>query len=173
MYIPGKTGFCFYDNCAQILEYIMARWSHSFVFFKLPHCHHYADVFEGIELPTTFQIHSVQCVSKMKSLNYLSCDIWGCLYSACPFLLWEYIYIYFILLSSSKSEIWPICHCLRLGHETMVCAACFYIFLCNICLVLMLTILTKKKRDTIEVSVIYESGINSFAPWNSVITPSI
>ena len=23
-----------------------------------------------------------------------------------------------------KSEVWPTCHCLRLGHETMVCAVC-------------------------------------------------
>ena len=23
-----------------------------------------------------------------------------------------------------NSEVWPICHCLGLGHETMVCAAC-------------------------------------------------
>ena len=28
-----------------------------------------------------------------------------------------------------KSEVWPICHCLWLGHETMVCALCFSIFL--------------------------------------------
>ena len=25
-----------------------------------------------------------------------------------------------------KSNIWPICHCLELGHETMVCDICLY-----------------------------------------------
>ena len=28
-----------------------------------------------------------------------------------------------------KSEVWPICHCLGLGHETMVCAVCLPVFL--------------------------------------------
>ena len=28
-----------------------------------------------------------------------------------------------------KSKVWTITHCLRLGHETMECAACFSIFL--------------------------------------------
>ena len=28
---------------------------------------------------------------------------------------------YFIII---KSKVWPICHCLGLGHETMVCAVC-------------------------------------------------
>ena len=30
-----------------------------------------------------------------------------------------------------KSEVWPICHCLGLGYETMVCAVCLSIFLCS------------------------------------------
>ena len=30
-----------------------------------------------------------------------------------------------------KSEVWPICHCLGLGHETMVWAVCLFIFLCQ------------------------------------------
>ena len=34
----------------------------------------------------------------------------------------------FYLIVTVKSELWPICHCSWLGHETMVCAACiFYI----------------------------------------------
>ena len=28
-----------------------------------------------------------------------------------------------------KSEVWPICHCLGLGHETMECAVCLSVFL--------------------------------------------
>ena len=28
-----------------------------------------------------------------------------------------------------KLEVWPVCHCLGLDHETMVCAVCLFIFL--------------------------------------------
>ena len=30
-----------------------------------------------------------------------------------------------------KSEVWPICHCLGLGHETMVCPEYFFFILMN------------------------------------------
>ena len=33
------------------------------------------------------------------------------------------------LINNIKSEIWPICHCLGLGHETMACAVCLSILL--------------------------------------------
>ena len=32
------------------------------------------------------------------------------------------------LIFTIKSEVWPICHCLGLGHETLVCAVCLSIF---------------------------------------------
>ena len=38
----------------------------------------------------------------------------------------EYIICLIIII---KSEVWNIFHCLWLGHETMVCAVCFSIFL--------------------------------------------
>ena len=30
-----------------------------------------------------------------------------------------------------RSEVWPICDCLGLGHETLVCAICPSMFLCS------------------------------------------
>ena len=27
------------------------------------------------------------------------------------------------LITTIKSEVWPICHCLGLGHETMLCGS--------------------------------------------------
>ena len=33
-----------------------------------------------------------------------------------------------VLIVIPKSVVWPICHCLGLGHETMVCAVCRFIF---------------------------------------------
>ena len=35
------------------------------------------------------------------------------------------LYLYIII----KSEVWPICHCLVLGHRTMACAVCLSKFL--------------------------------------------
>ena len=40
---------------------------------------------------------------------------------------WEYIL--FCLIIIIKSEVWTIIHCIGLGHETMVCAVCLFIFL--------------------------------------------
>ena len=40
----------------------------------------------------------------------------------------ERIYI-LCLIIIIKSEVWTITHCLRLGHETMMCAVCLYVFL--------------------------------------------
>ena len=63
------------------------------------------------------------------SLSYPLYNTWGCVFSVYPFPLWwlkEYI---LCLISIIKSEAWTITHCLGLGHETMVCAVCVYVFL--------------------------------------------
>ena len=39
---------------------------------------------------------------------------------------WENILLCLIIII--KSEVWTIIHCLGLGHETMVCAVCLFIF---------------------------------------------
>ena len=44
------------------------------------------------------------------------------------FMMIEIIYI-LCLIIIIKSEVWTITHCLRLGHETMICAVCLSIFL--------------------------------------------
>ena len=40
---------------------------------------------------------------------------------------WENILLCLIIII--KSEVWTIIHCLGLGHETLVCAVCLFIFL--------------------------------------------
>ena len=42
----------------------------------------------------------------------------------------ERIYI-LCLIIIIKSEVWTITHCLGLGHETMVCAVCLFVFVCT------------------------------------------
>ena len=39
------------------------------------------------------------------------------------------LYVFSLPNSLIKSEVWTIIHCLGLGHETMVCAVCLFIFL--------------------------------------------
>ena len=94
----------------------------------VPHYHHYADISEGIGL---LKLHSVQCVSNIKSiLSSNFPEIYGA------------VCIRFTHFSSNDcennvryldinitSEVWPIYHCLWLGHETMVCVVCLSIFL--------------------------------------------
>ena len=56
----------------------------------------------------------------------LLCSIWGCVYSAYPFILMvvrmRVLYLIIIIIG-------PICHCLGFGHETMVCDVCLSLFL--------------------------------------------
>ena len=62
-------------------------------------------------------------------LNYWFYNIWGCLFSVCPFPLWwlrEYTLCLIIII---KSEVWTIIGCLELGHRTMVCTICLSILL--------------------------------------------
>ena len=40
----------------------------------------------------------------------------------------ERIYIFYLIIII-KSEVWTITYCLGLGHETMVCAVCLFVFL--------------------------------------------
>ena len=44
-------------------------------------------------------------LSQFSQLYYLSCNIWGCVYSAYPIMLWwlwEYVYFYLIIIRSSR-----------------------------------------------------------------------
>ena len=98
----------------------------------LPNYHHYADLSEGIELlkclPGTF---CLECVSKIKPILSIICHA---IHGAVRIQLTHFSYddlrirvLYFIIII--KSEVWPVCHCLGLGHETVVCAVCRFIFL--------------------------------------------
>ena len=97
----------------------------------LPHYHHYADVSEGVEFLKCFSRTFVECVFKIKSV--LSIIFHATHGSVCVRLT---ISLMVILWEKSahelnvviKSEVWPFCHCLRFGYETMTCAVCLSIF---------------------------------------------
>ena len=69
------------------------------------------------------QIDFVECVSKIEHiLLVIHYSIYGAVcfqFTQLPRHCWENI-VY---------EVWIIIHCLGLGHETMVCAVCLFIFL--------------------------------------------
>ena len=97
------------------------------------HYYHFANLSKDIEL--AWQIHFVECVSKIKHifLSYPLYNIWGCVFSVYWFPLWWLRKYTPCLIVIIQSEIWTITHCLgfRLGHERMVCAVCLSIFLCT------------------------------------------
>ena len=95
------------------------------------HYHHCANLSADIELWNVWQIYFVECVSKIEHiLLVIYYSIYGAVFfqfTRFPHDGWENIL--FCLIITIKSEVWTIIHCLGLGHETMVCAACLFIFL--------------------------------------------
>ena len=68
----GKAGFCYYCAvlcCVQVIEYIMARWLYLFVctlhYLIISNMQVYLTVLNSEK---TCQVHSVVCVSKIKSV---------------------------------------------------------------------------------------------------------
>ena len=96
------------------------------------HYHNCANVSVDIEfmkcLPDMF---FVECVSKIEHiLLVIHYSIYGAVcfqFTQFPHDGWENILLCLIIII--KSEVWTSIHCLGLGHETMVCAVCLFIFL--------------------------------------------
>ena len=84
------------------------------------------------KMPVRYNLSSVWVrLSIFSQLSIIQYNMWDCMFSVYPFPLREYIY--FVLLSSSNRKYELLHIVLGLGHETMVCAVCLYIFLQNIC----------------------------------------
>ena len=76
-------------------------------------------------------IYFVECVSKIRHiLSVTHYTIGGavCFLFTHFLVMIERIYILYLIIII-KSEVWTITHCLGLGHETMVCAVCLFVFL--------------------------------------------
>ena len=105
-----------------------------FLYITLPH-YHYADVSEDIGHAKSCQVYAVECVIKINSIFSIlqqAIHVAVCIQvthfaiDACEI---ECIFFYLIIIIIIKSEVWNMCHCLWLGHETMVCAVCLSMFL--------------------------------------------
>ena len=66
----------------------------------------------------------------------------------------EIIYI-LCLIIIIKSEVWTITHCLGLGHETMVCAVCLFVFFL---IAHVIIIIIKSEESTFPIVIIFFRG---------------
>ena len=96
VYNLGTTGSCFFLLLCNLMMCANNQVHYGLVVvliclnITLLHYHHYADVFQWFWNSNTLAGYILsKCVSKIKStLNYLSCNIWGYVYSANLFILW-------------------------------------------------------------------------------------
>ena len=116
----------------QIIGYILSWRSYSFVCTL----HHLIIIIvqtylKTLNLYNACQIYFVECVIKiMHILSVIHYTIRGvvCFQFTHFLVMIERIYILCVIIII-KSEVWNITHCLGLGHETMVCAVCLFVFL--------------------------------------------
>ena len=99
----------------------------------LHHYHHYANLIEGTELikclSDVYYVSSM-CLrwdqfSQLSLMQYIGMSV----FSSPIYLMMiagRYVLAVIIIINS---QVWPIFHCLGLGHETMVCAVCLDVFL--------------------------------------------
>ena len=102
----------------------------------LPRNHHYADLPECTELLKCLSgTLCPGCVSKIKSILSI---IFHAIYVAVQIQLSHFSYddcenMCTLFIFIIKSKVWPICHYLGLGYETMICTVCLFVFLLNTC----------------------------------------
>ena len=101
------------------------------LFITPSHYHHCANLSVDIELMNVWEIYFVECVSKIEHIHLvIHYSIYGAVcfqFTQFPRDGWDNILLCLIIII--KSEVWTIIHCLGLGHESMVCAVCRFIFL--------------------------------------------
>ena len=94
------------------------------------HYHNCANLFEDIELIKCLSDIFVKCVNKIRHIrSVIHYTIPGavCFQFTHSLMMIERQYI-LCLIIIIKSEVWSITHCLGLGHETMLCTVCLFVF---------------------------------------------
>ena len=135
--VPGKPEICFHYYCAVYDE-----------------CK-YSDTFWLADRTSLFVQYTISLSSLCKltwrhwtyemHVRYILSSVWVRLSIFSPLSIIQYVGLYVFSLPISlvmieriyiicliiiiKSEVWTITHCLGLGHETMMSAVCFFIFL--------------------------------------------
>ena len=137
IYVPGKPGICFhyyyavYDECKYSDTFWLADRTHLFVQYT-------------ISLSSLCKLIWRYCTYYMP-VRYILSSVWVRLSIFSPLSITQYVGLYvfslpiflvmieiiyiFCLIIIIKSEVWTITNCLGLGHETMVSALGFSLFL--------------------------------------------
>ena len=93
------------------------------------HCANFIWRYWTYKMPVRYNLSSVwvrlSIFSQLSIIQYVGLCVFSLPIS---FVMIERVYI-FCLIITIKSEVWPITHCLGLGHETMVCVISLSIFL--------------------------------------------
>ena len=120
----------------------------------LPHFHLYADLPESIEflkcLSGTF---SSVCLRLSKFAQLFFTQYMGlCVFSSPISLMMIVRICVSYLITIIKLEVWPICHCLGLDNETMVCIVCVLVFFIFLFLSHNLTALKQQKHKSVHLT---------------------
>ena len=135
--VPGKPGICFYYYCA-----VYAECKYLDTFWLAHHTHLFVQ--NTISLSSLCKLIWGQWTYKMP-VRYILSSVWARLSIFSLLFIIQYVglYVFSLLISlvmieriyilcliiNIKSVVWTINHCLGLGHELMVSAVCFSIFL--------------------------------------------
>ena len=103
------------------------------LYITLPYYHHYADLYECVEhLKYLSGTLCLECVYKLK---WILSIIFHAIYGAVRIRLTHFSddddyenmcsFIYLIIITS---YVWPICHCLGLSDEIILCPVCLFTF---------------------------------------------
>ena len=138
IYIPRKL-FLFQLQlcslwCVQIIEYIMACRSNSYVCIL----HHLIIIMltylNALDISNVSQIYFVECGCRIKSvlliifMHYMGLCVFSLSISLVMIVKICVLYLIIII----KMEIWMIYHCLGLGHEIMLCSLCLALLLSSL-----------------------------------------
>ena len=142
--MSNQTCFCFarklcYHYIIMMSANSRIRFGFQFVFVRVCALHHRIIIISLCKLiwrHWTYKMpvrYFVECVSKIKHILSVIQYVGLCVFILpISLVMIEIIYIYIYILCPMiiiKSEVWTIIHGLGLGHETMVCTVCLYIFL--------------------------------------------
>ena len=132
IYIPGKLGLYLLLWCVQIIEYNLAQGSYCFfAYYTTSLSSLCRSIWRCWTSKMLIRYILFRVCVLVNSPIYLSCifHMGLCVFSSpISFMTIVRIHILYLIIII-KSEVWPICHCLRLGHETMTCAVCLSILL--------------------------------------------
>ena len=135
IYIPGKPEFFFHYYCTLYDEFKQSDtfWLTVRIRLFVNNIISLSSLCKLIwrhwtyKMPVRYILSSVWM--RLSIFSQLSLyNIWGCVFSVYPSPLW-WLREYILCLIIIKSEVWTITHFLGLGHETMICAVCFYILM--------------------------------------------